>query len=59
MTMTIREKLCLAVAVCAFGAAYTAALMRPLPQPLAATQYCPPAYPTCIMPVATIGSMLR
>ncbi|UCO99339.1 hypothetical protein LF844_05855 [Metapseudomonas lalkuanensis] len=57
--MTIREKLCLAVAVCAFGAAYTAALMRPLPQPLAATRYCPPAYPTCIMPVATIGSMLR
>ncbi|WP_179061631.1 hypothetical protein [Pseudomonas taiwanensis] len=57
--MTTRRKLCLAVVICAFGAAYAAVLMRPLPQPLAATQYCPPAYPTCIMPVATIGSMLR
>ncbi|MCY1207785.1 hypothetical protein D9M68_579050 [compost metagenome] len=57
--MTIRKKLCLSIAICAFGAAYTAVLMRPLPQPLAATQYCPSAYPTCVIPVASIGSMLR
>lgn len=57
--MKTRRKLYLAVIICAFGAAYTAVLMRPLPQSLATTQYCPPAYPTCIMPVASIGSMLR
>ncbi|MFZ6047722.1 hypothetical protein ACFW0H_16565 [Pseudomonas sp. CR3202] len=56
--MKTRKKLCLALVVCAFAAAYTAVIMRPLPPPLAATQYCPPAYPSCFMPVPTIGSLL-
>ncbi|MFC4864244.1 hypothetical protein SA496_03705 [Pseudomonas sp. JS3066] len=57
--MKTRRKLFLAVIICAFGAAYAAILMRPLPQPLAVTQYCPPAYPSCAIPVASIGSMLH
>ncbi|WP_158249346.1 hypothetical protein [Pseudomonas sp. LFM046] len=56
--MKTKRKLCVALIICAFGAAYAAVLMRPLPPSLAATQYCPPAYPTCVMPVASIGSML-
>ncbi|WP_342246698.1 hypothetical protein [Pseudomonas sp. OTU5201] len=56
--MKTRKKLYLALVICGFGAAYTAMIMRPLPPTLAATQYCPPAYPSCFMPVPTIGTML-
>ncbi|MBD2836027.1 hypothetical protein ID144_03095 [Pseudomonas sp. JM0905a] len=56
--MKTRKKLCLALIICAFGAAYAAMMMRPLPQPLAATYYCQPSYSTCFVPVPTIGSLL-
>ncbi|MCY1281115.1 hypothetical protein D9M68_576570 [compost metagenome] len=56
--MKTRKKICLTVLTCAFAAAYVAMMTRPLPPPLAATQYCQPNYPACYIPVPTIGSML-
>ena len=56
--MKTRKKLCLTLLACAFDAAYAAMMMRPLPQPLAATNYCQPTYPACYIPVPTIATLL-
>ena len=56
--MKIKKKICLTVLTCAFVAAYVAMMTRPLPSTLATTQYCQPHYPSCYIPVPTIGSLL-
>ncbi|WP_194790314.1 hypothetical protein [Pseudomonas sp. UFMG81] len=49
-------RICLALTVCAFAAAYVAALTRPLPMPL--VYYCQPGYVNCWMPVPGVMRLL-
>jgi hypothetical protein len=48
--MKTRNKFFLALIVCAFGAAYTALLTRPLPAQVTVAYYCQPSYQPCYIP---------
>lgn len=56
--MKTRKMCFLALTVCAFGAAYTGVLTRPLPAQATVAYYCPPSYQTCYFPGPTIGRLM-
>lgn len=49
---------CLALIGCAFGAAYTALLTRPLPVQQTVAYYCQPGYQPCYFPVASVSRLM-
>lgn len=56
--MKTTTRFCLTLIVCAFAAAYVAAVTRPLPVPLSMAYYCQPNYQPCYMPVPSSMRLL-
>ncbi|WP_166363327.1 hypothetical protein [Pseudomonas akapageensis] len=56
--MKTRKKCFLLLSLCAFGAAYTGLLARPLPAQMSIAYYCPPSYQTCYFPGPSIAQLM-
>ncbi|MCY1280364.1 hypothetical protein D9M70_291500 [compost metagenome] len=56
--MKSTKRICLAVILCAFCAAYFTLLARPAPTALASSIYCNASYPSCAIPVSSLARLL-
>lgn len=52
------RKVCLAVILCAFCAAYVLLWVHPVPATLASTVHCNVNHPSCYVPVPVIGRLM-